>query len=66
MNGANSLRESDAVPLAFFAECDSKVWRRLHMEPRKRYTQLANYAEHQGWEFDATIWRQCGQALGHA
>jgi archaemetzincin len=66
MNGANSLRESDAVPLAFCPECDAKVWWRLRMDPRKRYSQLANYAERQGWESDEMIWRQCGQALGHA
>ncbi len=63
MNGANSLRESDAVPLAFCPECDAKVWWRMRLDPRKRYMELANYAERQGWEMDRTVWSQCARAL---
>ena len=66
MNGANSLRESDAVPLAFCPECDAKVWWRLRLDPRKRYTQLASYAARQGWQTDASIWARCAQALTNA
>ena len=50
MNGANSLRESDAQPLDFCPECTAKVLWACRAESRKRYERLADLIRSYGLE----------------
>ena len=63
MNGSNSLRESDRLPLAFCPECDPKVWWSCAPDPAKRYASLAEFADQHGLSAEAKFWRKSAAAL---
>jgi archaemetzincin len=65
MNGANTLKESDEAPLAFCAECDTKVLWRFRLDPGPRYARLAKFAAERGLARDAQLWERCSRTIRH-
>ena len=63
---ARPLLLVDDDTMNFLWETATQVDTRVRLDPRKRYMQLANYAERQGWEMDRTVWSQCARALEDA
>jgi archaemetzincin len=63
MNGSNTLKESDATPLAFCPECDAKVWWRFRLDPAPRFARLARFAAAHGLPGDAELWTRCAEAI---
>jgi archaemetzincin len=66
MNGSNNLRESDRRPMAFCPECEMKVWWAGGVDPRARYTRLADFANRNGLKGEEDFWTRSLEALAES
>ena len=63
MNGSNHLRETDAAPMWFCAECDPKVIFACRADAPARYEKLAAWAKAHKLMAEATFWQKQRDAL---
>lgn len=63
MNGMNNLAEGDRQALEFCPECQAKLWWTCDYPPEKRFAQLQEYYQRQGFTAEANYYTQARAAL---
>jgi len=63
MNGSNHQSEADSRPLALCPECAQKVWWACDADPAERYESLAKFANANGLDEDALLWKRSLERL---
>ncbi len=64
MNGSESLAEADRSPLWLCPDCLAKLVHATGADPRKRFDELAEFAERHGLVTEAAFWKRSSATLG--
>jgi archaemetzincin len=62
-HGSNHLAESDRRPLEFCPECLPKIWWTCGVDPKIRFSRLAEFAGEHRLNADAKLWQNATASL---